>query len=151
MKLKFVLTPEREQQLVGNIISRYPKMDTSKPTNYTLISNKGVEPDSTLTFCHSVMGNSGKAGKYDIMYNGIPYKEGLEMDFVRALIAGPFRNWSDQIELLQVEDHFVLKIINLDKFPANVLYNFCIACRYPLENNELTVGITVSQIRKMIG
>ncbi len=55
--------------------------------------------------------------------------------YQKMLIYGPFKGFSDQITLHQVGKEYFVHCSGLDVWPANVIYNYCIATRVPREHS----------------
>lgn len=86
--------------------------------------------------CHANMRyHSGKL--YDQLITGVPRDNPLDLAYITFLIEGPFRSFQDRISLETIEiegvHKFYLRCTKLDTWPANVIYNFCIATRVPVE------------------
>lgn len=73
--------------------------------------------------------------KWDSLITAVPKATPADLAYLSMLINGPFRCVSDQISLVQDHDtgHYYLECTDLDKWPANLLFNFCIASRAPIE------------------
>lgn len=74
-----------------------------------------------------------EANTYDQLLTAVPCDQALDLAYITFLIDGPFRAFRDRIFLEQHEDKYYLRCDKLDTWPANVLFNFCIATRTPIE------------------
>lgn len=70
---------------------------------------------------------------FDEMVTAVPKSDELSLEYLRMLIRGPFRSMSDLIKIDRIKNNYYLHIMELGKWPANVLMNFCIASRIPIE------------------
>jgi hypothetical protein len=106
----------------------------STPSSYALWSNDGKHTHKGLAeICHATM-RYRPAGKYDQLVTAVPNQSESSLSYLRALISGPFKNYSQYIILDQwVDGNYILRITDLDNVPASVVYNFCIASRAPIE------------------
>lgn len=92
--------------------------------------------------CHSslnratVRGGAAEPNKWDHLITAMPKHDVIDMRYYDWLILGPFKAFSDLIQLDHVGDNWFIRCKHLDKWPANVLYNFCIASRVPIENRR---------------
>lgn len=73
---------------------------------------------------------------FDHLVTAVPKPDELAIAYQQMLINGPFRAFSDLIGLHCIGDNYYLLCSNLGKWPANVLYNFCIASRVPIERPQ---------------
>lgn len=71
---------------------------------------------------------------FDHLVTAFPKSDIASITYIRMLIHGPFRAFSDLITLKRAsgEDYY-LRVSHLERWPANVLFNFCIASRVPIE------------------
>ena len=125
-----------EDELLTSMFKSYPKLKKGLPSSWVLYSEdwkKHVEYFDRV--CHSDMKYS-KPG-YDGFITAVPKDDDTSLSYLRMLIHGPFRAFSDNINLEQRQKHYFLRCTSLDKWPANVLYNFAIASRIPIEHAEL--------------
>lgn len=130
------LIPPSEVSL-KHLISSYPYLKDTSPSSWFVWSDTGDPPliMKTQSVCHADMRYHG-AG-YDHLVTAVPKKDRLGLKYIRMLLAGPFRAFSDLISLKQLKDDYYLQVDGLDKWPANVLFNFCIASRAPIEFDHL--------------
>lgn len=76
---------------------------------------------------------------YQTLITAVPYATPENLAFLRALIAGPFKNYKDLIRLERWKPrgrYWVIYCDHLEQWPANVLYNFCIATRQTIEFHD---------------
>ena len=125
-----------EDELLTSMFKSYPKLMKGLPSSWVLYSEdwkKHVEYFSRV--CHSDM-KYARPG-YDGFITAVPKDDDTSLSYLRMLIHGPFRAFSDNINLEQRQKRYFLRCTSLDKWPANVLYNFAIASRVPIEHAEL--------------
>ena len=125
-----------EDELLTAMFKSYPELKKGLPSSWVLYSEdwrKHVECFSRV--CHSDMKYTTPG--YDGFITAVPKDDDTSLSYLRMLIHGPFRAFSDNINLEQRQKHYFLRCTSLDKWPANVLYNFAIASRIPIEHAEL--------------
>lgn len=71
------------------------------------------------------------------LITAVPKTDERSLTYQRMLMHGPFKAFSDLISLECVDGNYFFLLSELDKWPANVLYNFCIATRVPIEISHL--------------
>lgn len=84
--------------------------------------------------CHANM-RYYEPGLWDEMLAAVPNSTHLGVGYIKWLIDRPFYAFRDYISLQRMPEsgEYFLHITGLDKFPANALFNFCIASRMPIE------------------
>lgn len=124
-----------EQDIVYEILKSYPRLNHNNGirSSWAVYSND-LEQQAvyTLRACHQSM-SGHYPGLYDNLITAVPCSSELDLAYIRYVIDGPFGLFKDRIELKQDGDRYYLKLTQLDTWPANVLYNFVIATRVPLE------------------
>jgi hypothetical protein len=70
---------------------------------------------------------------FDELVTAVPKNDAISLEYLRMLIRGPFRSMAHLIKLDRVHNQYYLHCLNLGQWPANVLMNFCIASRVPIE------------------
>lgn len=128
--------------MLDRLINSYEELNPASPSSWVLISNNpNFNPDVQLgRICHANMRHATK-NKWDEAYLAVPKTDKLSMKYIRWLIAGPFQQFKKHIRLHKILDEvlgvcdgkYYIHVTGLDKLPANVLYNFCIASRAPIE------------------
>lgn len=84
-----------------------------------------------MAICHAAMAHHHSS--YTDLVTAVPDSSEVALEYLRMLVRGPFRSVSDLIKLDRVGSNYFLHCLRLDKWPANVLMNFCIASRVPIE------------------
>lgn len=113
-------------------------MSDDAPSSWFVWSNNPeLKPKSyTLQVCHADMRYTPKG--YDYLVTGVPKVDKVSLAYLRMLIHGPFKSVSDLISLVKVKDQFYLQCSDLEKWPAPLIFNFCVASRAPIEfENQL--------------
>lgn len=112
------------------MFASYPLLSAPHPSSwFAWMAEKVVAHNTAI--CHAQMCYDGPG--WDDMITAVPKNDELSLEYLRMLVRGPFRSMSDLIKLDRVEDKYFLHLMSLDKWPANVLMNFCIASRIPIE------------------
>lgn len=119
------------------VLSSYPYLTETNPSSWCVWSDSPYLPPlfKLQQVCHADM-RWHKIG-YDHLVTAFPKTDKLSLKYIRMLISGPFRAFSDTISLKKLKDQYFLQVDQLDKWPANVLFNFCIASRGPIEFEHL--------------
>lgn len=81
--------------------------------------------------CHADMRFTPKG--YDYLVTAVPKCDKVSLAYLRMLIHGPFKSVSDLISLVKVKDQYYLQCSDLEKWPAPLIFNFCVASRAPIE------------------
>lgn len=119
------------REVIEQLVNTYPKLCGTEPTSYIIQNFDGSKYyKGLLEVCHASLRYPDKTGFEELITatpNGISY--------IKALIDGPFHQWKEYIELVQLTDteYYYLHIKNLDLIPSKVVYNLCIASRAPIE------------------
>ena len=122
--------PEKE---LLQLIASYPSLTDLAPSSWFVWSeDTGIPPKLRLaSVCHADM-RFHSAG-YDHLVTAMPMRDEISIRYIRMLIHGPFRAFGDLITLKKHKHDYYIQVDHLDKWPANVLFNFCIASRVPIE------------------
>lgn len=126
------------QQIIDDVIGAYPSIGT-KPqycivnNAFGLYSNDGKRSVSHVTnnLCHKKL-REVEPGFYDNLITSWPKDD---KEFFLFLTNFLYRNWAQYIHRKtdpKTKKKYIL-VTDLDKIPANVLQNFCIASRMPVE------------------
>ena len=117
-----------------DMINAYGRMDSCTPSSFFLVSDDKEVPifSKTLDVCHARMCYA-KKGTYDTLVTAVPHRDKAAIAYLKMLITGPFKSMADLISLATHEGEYYLRCDRLGLWPANVLYNFCIATRVPIE------------------
>lgn len=112
------------------MFASYPKLGPPSPSSYIMWSKENATAVNGAV-CHSKMPLLSLA--YDNLVTAVPNNSEIALEYIRMLIRGPFRSMSDLIRLDRVGTNYYLHCLNIGIWPANVLMNFCIASRVPIE------------------
>jgi len=121
------------KQQLPKLIDSYKYCDGTHPASFITWSNDGSVPlqKSFNKICHYLVPECEPG--YDHMLLGVPRSDEISLSYLRMLINGPYKSISDQVSLNEFQGAYYLHLSGLDKWPANMLFNFCIASRYPIE------------------
>jgi hypothetical protein len=118
------------QKHLPQMFQSYPNLRTATPSSwFAWTEDKVVAHNKAI--CHADLLHDGDG--WDEMITAVPKNDELSLEYLRMLIRGPFRSMSDLIKLDRIKDNYFLHLLSLDKWPANILMNFCIASRVPIE------------------
>ncbi len=122
--------PEVFKKYLPPMFAAYPKHCHTKPSSWFAWTGEKVIAHN-LAACHAHLCYDGNG--WDELITAVPKSDELSLEYLRMLIRGPFRSMSDLIRLDRIKANYYLHCLSLDKWPANVLMNFCIASRVPIE------------------
>jgi hypothetical protein len=118
------------------LFQTYPRLTASSPSAWFMWSDDGKKNKfQHATICHGNM--SYEEPGYDHLVTAVPKSDELDLAYQRMIINGPFKSLSDLISLEQVDNRWYIRCSNLAKWPANALYNYCIATRLPIEFGQM--------------
>lgn len=129
-----------EQLLIKKVIDSQPQLNTANPSSWVQFSNDLKHTHAFLKrICHAEMIYT-KAEQWDQLITAAPFtNKPINLRYYQFLINGPFRGFSDKISLEVfpgTKEHYI-RCTDLDKWPANILYNFCIATRVTIEHQPM--------------
>lgn len=114
----------------------YPKLNKVRPSSWVAWSPEAKTVRVWLqAACHMSL-NFDSPGLSNLV-TAVPNSDEVSLAYQRMLINGPFKAFSDLITLNRSGDFYYIYCSHLDKWPANVLYNYCIATRVPIEHKYL--------------
>lgn len=122
--------PEVLKTHLPAMFKTYPDLSQPHPSSWFYWTGDKVKAHN-LEICHAQMVYD--AAGWDEMVTAVPKNDELSLEYLRMLVRGPFRSMSDLIKLDRVGNNYFLHLLSLDKWPGNVLMNFCIASRIPIE------------------
>lgn len=118
---------ENIQSTIDEMMAQVPGHDT--PTFYVLWGVDGKNTSSHYNeACHASLMNQ-KGGVYDELVTRTGPTTPQNQTYLQGLLNGPFKNFAQYVTL---HDGY-LHVQQLDKWPAKVLFNFCIATRLGME------------------
>lgn len=122
-----------ELTIIEEVVNSYPKLNPSTPSSWALFSADMLQVDVTKQdICHAKLCHV-TPNVFDTLITAAP-KAKFAGDYYRWLCDRPFTAYSDLINLEKTEKgELYFRCSNLDKWPSNVLSNFCIATRVPIE------------------
>lgn len=133
-----------EMDMAAKIIKDYPNLaykedHTGKVSSWVVFTNDYQKfEDHHRQVCH--MGVRNEEPGYDQLITAAPYHS-IGWRYYQWLSDGPFRAFSDKISLSFLEsgnvDTAYLRLTELGVWPANILYNFVIAARAPIEHQYM--------------
>lgn len=119
--------------LIKRVVDGYAGMiSPASPCVFGLQSNDGKHVNFIgIRVCHAQLNYQNRA-LYDQLITSYP---GTDLKFFEYLKENLFRKWSEFINIEQYldTDQYYIRVTYLDKVPAKVVYNFCIASRLPYE------------------
>lgn len=108
-------------------------MNGAKPSSWITYADDTTRVNAHyLEPCHASILYESKGAKGLIA--ACPKSDVLSLDYINYLSRGPFRAFQDKISLEKFDKHFIIRVTDLDQWPANVLYNYAIATRAPIEH-----------------
>lgn len=134
MEAKKQSPQQLEDELIEKMLATYDGLSPGTPSSFFTATSDFTKSRVEWGYiCHAPLGRWTPG--HDVLFTACPCATELDLAYIRWLISGPFRGFSDKISLKQhVTGCYYIKCDELDKWPSNVLYNFCIATRMPLEH-----------------
>lgn len=123
----------QEQALAQKVINMYPKISGDHPSAWALFSDDHSKSTIHHGICHAIMVHSTSSGVYDQCITAVPNQSDAALLYLRWLISGPFKQWAKYLKIKKLKSDYYILIKGLDTIPANVVFNFCIATRVPIE------------------
>ncbi len=126
------------QEQLAALINTYPALRKGNvPSSYMLYSNDDKHITTQfLKVCHADMPFM-MSGVFDQLITAMPFTDMISYDYIRFLSDGPFRLFADRIHVEEFNGSKYIRCSDLHTWPANVLYNFCIATRMPIEDHHM--------------
>lgn len=122
--------PEPLKLHLPALFASYPTLSEPKPSSWFAWNDKYTDAQNSVV-CHASMRRY--APGFENLVTAVPNSSELALEYLRMLVRGPFRSMSDLIKLDRVGSNYYLLLSDLGKWPGNVLMNFCIASRTPIE------------------
>lgn len=129
-KSPYADVPEPLKSQLPGLFQTYPNLKDTSPSSW-IQWGEGIVKSYHSKVCHQDMEWQGPG--YDELVTAVPKNDEVSLEYIRMLIRGPFRSVSDLIKLDRIKTNYYLHCLSLSKWPANVLFNFCIASRVPIE------------------
>lgn len=128
------------EEQIKNIVKSYKGLDTSNCCSFAAVSDDGkIQSTHILHVCHAPLVYIG-LGLYDQIITSYPVADKIDLDFFEFMKTQLYRKWSDHFLLEQTEEgKYYIRISNLSKIPANVVFNFCICSRAIVEVKDHVV------------
>lgn len=138
-----VIDPKVLATEVQALIEDYPLTVPENPASWVMLNQAGKQSRKIADVCHASIVYY-KRDEWDEMLTAVPHSRPNDILYLQWLIQGPFKRWKDYFQLKQALGCYYIHILGLDVVPANVLYNFVIATRMPIEQPE-----TITHWRKL--
>lgn len=125
-----------EENLIKELISEYPNLSDNQPCGWFVYNNDASDFIMHSKYaCHALMQTDPPG--FDNLITSAPVKTELALRYYDYLARGPFRAYQDKISVEKLDDEYFIRCTELDKWPSNVIYNFCIATRAPFEKDHI--------------
>lgn len=119
-----------------SLFNTYNRLNKNYPSSWFVWSSTtGNLKQHEAEICHASMKYAPPG--FDNLVTACPRVDEISLNYQKMLIGGPFRSMSDLITLECVNEKYFIHASNLERWPANVLYNYCIATRIPIESRNL--------------
>lgn len=129
-KSPYTELPEVLKDNLPQIFASYPGLCEATPSSWLVWSKIGKVSKWTGRACHADMRNDYN---FDDLITSVPKSDEISLAYLRMIIKGPFRAYADLINIERYGSFYFIHCSELNKWPANVLMNFCIATRVPIE------------------
>ena len=126
-------------EAIDTMVESYPRLNGSHPSSWFHVKKDGtIQHEFILQACHAAMSYRAAKGCMEI-YTVLLNKHPGSMDYINALLTGPFRAFADKIAIETHEEsgEFYAHLTALDSWPANVMFNFLVASRVPIEKMDI--------------
>lgn len=123
-----------EYELISKLLSTYDDLgEEDGVSSWVMFNNDFTQVSEHFNrICHAEMRQASPG--YDTLITACPNSDELSIKYIEWLAVGPFRAYQDKISLEQVSPGlYIIRCSDLANWPANVLYNYCIATRVPIE------------------
>lgn len=116
---------------IRDLIESYKDLTPDNPSSWVLLSDdpKWVD-ESYAKVCHADLRNNLYTEWTKLL---LPVTGDHAVEYCTHLINGPFSKYKEWIKIEKFEQNHYILLTGLDEFPANALFNFCIATRAPIE------------------
>lgn len=119
-----------------NLVDSYVDVNESFPSSWTTYDTDLTKVNEQhKQICHANMAFDEQPGK-DVLLTACPKTDDLSIKYIEFLMRGPFRAFQDKISFVSCNDKPIIRVDDLDQWPANVLFNFCVATRVPIEHRS---------------
>jgi len=123
----------KEEAIIRNLVHFYPVMSKEHPASWAVFSDDLEHVEHfNLKPCHAVMYDHDSF-VYDQLITAVTSSRPIDIEFLKYLIHGPYHQFNDRISIETIDEDYFIRCRDLSTWPANVLYNFCIATRVPIE------------------
>ena len=126
--------PKPLDECLPKMFATYPDLCVQSPSSW-FVWTDDLFKSHNQEVCHFNLKYVGPG--WDNLITAVPKSSDVTIEYIRMLIRGPFRSFSHLIHLNKINDKYYLHCSSLDKWPSNVLMNFCIATRIPIEFDYL--------------
>lgn len=131
--------------VIDKVISFYPRIEPNRfpdnrsasgnPCSFGLIKD---DDDASIRFaaCHQPVSHAlnGKNAKVNQIITSYPKQSEIDVSWFDCLIRYPFKKIADKVSLEETNTgKLYVHIRDVKKIPKQVVYNFCIATRVPVE------------------
>jgi hypothetical protein len=122
------------KEAIDFVVKSYDKISFSAPCSFVVLNDKEEFVQKyRLYVCHAPLRNIEPNVAHEII-TSFPKAQALDIEYFNWLLQVPFKSIQEHVKFEQTEEgEYYIRIINLDKIPANLLFDFCIASRTHVE------------------
>lgn len=113
------------------LFASYSKLDPENPSSWFVWNADSKIIYHQQAVCHANMYYDGVG--WDDLITAVPKSDETSIAYQRMLINRPFKAFSDLISLKRQDEFYYIHVTDLANWPANVLFNYVIATRIPIE------------------
>lgn len=127
-----------DNEFVRKVVNSYGDFDSRTICSFVVLSDDEKIRECVIgDICHDDL-KRVKPNVYDQLITSFPVQDHeVDLRFFDLMKFGMYRNWSDHIHLEKTEDGlYYIRLTDLSKIPANVVYNLCICSRFIVEYRE---------------
>lgn len=122
------------QTVIDAVVETYADLNTDECCSFGLSANlDGAYQFFGEEACHASL-RYVLNDKYDQLITSYPHTDELSAWFFLFMRNVMYRKWAEFIHLEEHEGKLYIRLSDLSKIPANVVYNICICSRTPLEH-----------------
>lgn len=123
-----------KSDVISEVVGSYNSFNKSNCCSFGVVSDDEQHEEVFLSrVCHYSL-PLVKSDKYDQLITSYPAKSEIDFEFFEFMKNVLYQRWSSFILLERTEEsQYYIRVTNLSKIPANVVFNLCISSRIIVE------------------
>lgn len=135
LKLPYKVPLSIVAERLPSFFKTYDTLNDVRPSSWIVWKD---EDEKSVLFakeaCHA---NMTESVGFDNLITAMPNSDPISIAYQKMLLNGPFQAVSDMINIGYIPNKYYIHCTDLEKWPSNLLFNYCIATRVPIEHAEL--------------